>query len=261
MTKFIKISTLALAMTLLAPLVWAQGVFKFEEEVHTFDAIIEGEVATHDFKFTNVGDQPIIVSHVQPACGCTAPSWTREPVAPGKQGTITVAYNSAGRPGPYTKTVTISSNAKPGALALTFKGVVLKKPEEVAATEAAKANSPKLLLDKQTIALGKLEVGQTANAKFIVKNTGKSDLKILDVQSACMCTGYKLDKTDVAPGESTTLTISYKANSMGNANELVYIATNEIGNQFTKVNLQAQVVDKLAPASMVKEGASALPFK
>lgn len=242
--------------------VWAQGMFKFEEETHVFDAIVEGEVANYDFKFKNVGNEPIIISHVQPACGCTAPSWTRDPVLPGKEGVISIAYNSAGRPGPYTKTVHVTSNGKPSAITLTFRGVVVKKPEDQAADAAAKANSPKMLLDKYSTKLGKMESGQTVTTKFVVKNLGKSPLQIKDIQSACMCTGYKLEKSEIGPNENTTLSLSYRAGKSGDVKEVVYISTNDVNSFLTKVTLEGTVVEeKLTPTSILKEGNSSVPFR
>ncbi len=104
--------------------------FLFESESHDFGTIPEGTQATFEFKFTNTGKEPLIISNVQASCGCTTPKWTTEPIAPGKTGTVTASYNSSGRPGPFTKTVTVTSNAKSSPKALTITGVVEAKPVE-----------------------------------------------------------------------------------------------------------------------------------
>jgi hypothetical protein len=108
-----------------------KGDFKFEKEVHDFGTIIEGEMATYDFVFTNIGKEPIILSNVAASCGCTTPTWTREPVKPGEKGSIKAVYNSQNRPGPFTKQVTVSSNAKVPTKILTIKGVVERQPSGV----------------------------------------------------------------------------------------------------------------------------------
>ena len=72
----------------------------------------------------------MIISNVQASCGCTTPKWTNEPVAPGKTGVITASYNSSGRPGPFTKSITVTSNAKSTPKVLTINGVVEAKPVE-----------------------------------------------------------------------------------------------------------------------------------
>ncbi|HSI89625.1 MAG TPA: DUF1573 domain-containing protein, partial [Adhaeribacter sp.] len=77
----------------------AQGVITLETETYDFGKITEGTQATHEFKFKNTGNQPVIISNVQASCGCTTPEWTKEPVMPGKTGKIKALYNSTGRPG------------------------------------------------------------------------------------------------------------------------------------------------------------------
>jgi len=107
-----------------------QPDFLFEAESHDFGSVPEGTQATYEFKFTNVGKEPLIISNVQASCGCTTPKWSNEPIAPGKTGTVTASYNSSGRPGPFTKTITVTSNAKSSPKALTISGVVEAKPVE-----------------------------------------------------------------------------------------------------------------------------------
>lgn len=98
----------------------------FSEDLHDFGTVTEGENADFDFIFTNTGKEPIIIQRAQPACGCTASDWTKEPILPGKTGYVKASYHTQGRPGPFTKTVTVLSNA--GAKVLTFKGEVEKAP-------------------------------------------------------------------------------------------------------------------------------------
>jgi hypothetical protein len=107
-----------------------QPEFLFEAESHDFGTIPEGTQATYEFKFTNTGKEPLIISNVQASCGCTTPKRSNEPIAPGKTGTITASYNSSGRPGPFTKSVTVTSNAKSATKVLTIQGVVESKPVE-----------------------------------------------------------------------------------------------------------------------------------
>lgn len=82
----------------------------FEETTHNFGDITQGDVVEHIFKFKNTGNEPLILSNVQTTCGCTAPSWPREPIAPGESGELTVKFNSRGKMGNITKIVTILSN-------------------------------------------------------------------------------------------------------------------------------------------------------
>lgn len=81
-------------------------------ETHDFGTIPEGPAVTYDFKFKNTGKEPLIIQGVTASCGCTTPSYSKDPVMPGKTGTISVQYNTQGRPTPFTKTVFIQSNAQ-----------------------------------------------------------------------------------------------------------------------------------------------------
>ncbi len=85
--------------------------FKFEKTTHKFGEIPEGPKAKHNFTFTNNGTKPIIINDVRASCGCTTPSWPKEPIKPGETAEIKVVYDTDGRPGRFTKVVTISSNA------------------------------------------------------------------------------------------------------------------------------------------------------
>ena len=88
--------------------------------------------ATTVFEFTNNGSEPLILSEVRASCGCTTPDWTKEPVAPGAKGFVKATYNTKGRPGQFTKTITVKSNAvgENATIMLTIKGEVI--PEQQA---------------------------------------------------------------------------------------------------------------------------------
>lgn len=101
--------------------------FKFEKEVNDFGTVPEGPAAAYEFKFTNTGKEPLIITNVVASCGCTTPKWSKEPVAPNKTGSILVSFDTNGRPGGFNKAVTVSSNSKTPIKVLYIKGVVEKK--------------------------------------------------------------------------------------------------------------------------------------
>lgn len=98
----------------------------FATEIHDFGTIPEGPAAEFEFKFTNTGKEPINLSQVRASCGCTTPSWSKDPVLPGKTGIVKASYNTDHRPGPFTKSITVMSDA--GTKVLTIKGNVEKAP-------------------------------------------------------------------------------------------------------------------------------------
>ncbi len=83
---------------------------EFEKEVHDYGTIENGANGECTFEFKNTGNAPLIISNAKGSCGCTVPSWPKEPIAPGKTGTITVKYDTK-RAGAINKSVTITSNA------------------------------------------------------------------------------------------------------------------------------------------------------
>lgn len=105
----------------------AQGAIHFKSEKHDFGKIKEGIQASYSFEFTNTGKTPVVISNVQPSCGCTTPEWTREPIMPGKSGKVTASYNSAGRPGNFNKTITVVNNGEVSQIILTIQGSVIPK--------------------------------------------------------------------------------------------------------------------------------------
>ncbi len=107
-----------------------QADIKFEVTEHDFGNIKEGTIATYDFKFTNSGKEPLVLSNAQPSCGCTTPEWPREPIAPGVTSKVRAVYNSTNRPGNFDKLITVKSNAKSGDIVLKIRGVVEPIPVE-----------------------------------------------------------------------------------------------------------------------------------
>ncbi|MDD2799520.1 MAG: DUF1573 domain-containing protein [Bacteroidales bacterium] len=125
---------LAVFMIASAFSLFAQGApsIIFDSQLHDFGTISEenGSVSC-EFQFTNNGDAPLVVNRVTASCGCTTPDWTKEPVAPGKTGFIKATYAAKGRPGAFSKTITVFSNAKEGNVMLNIKGNVVPKTASI----------------------------------------------------------------------------------------------------------------------------------
>ena len=98
---------------------------KFESKVIDYGTIEKGADGVRVFKFTNIGEAPLIVSNVKSSCGCTIPKKPEAPVMPGETGEIEVKYNT-NRVGYISKTVTVFSNADTPTVALRIKGNVVK---------------------------------------------------------------------------------------------------------------------------------------
>ena len=115
--------------------------FKFVEEKHDFGKIPQGRPVTTDFVFTNIGEEPLILTNVQPTCGCTIADFTKTPVKKGAKGTIKITYNAAAV-APFNKTIVVTSNAKTPEKYITIIG------EVVAAAAATGAAVPVTVVPK-----------------------------------------------------------------------------------------------------------------
>jgi hypothetical protein len=104
---------------------------QFDKRVHDFGQLIkeDGRVK-HTFEFTNVCKKPITIINVRSSCGCTVPTWTKEPIAPKKKGEITAVFNptSTGR---FGKSITVAYKVGGGSeietIILNIKGEVISK--------------------------------------------------------------------------------------------------------------------------------------
>lgn len=115
---------------------------KMDKMTHDYGTIKQGGDGVCEFKFTNTGKEPLVITNCQGSCGCTVPECPPAPILPGKSGVIKVKYDT-NRPGGIYKTVTVNSNAKSGAQTLTIKGTVEPKPtEEAFPQNAAPAGAP-----------------------------------------------------------------------------------------------------------------------
>jgi len=105
------------------------AVIVFEKEIHDFGEIEFDADGRCVFVFTNTGNEPLIISEAKKSCGCTIPSWSKEPIAPGETGRIDVKYDTK-RVGNFAKSVTIKSNAiNTPVHVIKIKGTVLPKAE------------------------------------------------------------------------------------------------------------------------------------
>lgn len=121
-----------LALTLLiavAATASAQAEIKFDKLTHNFGTFNEGDPSQKAvFTFTNVGDQPLVINQAVASCGCTVPNYTKQPIAPGQKGQISITYDGKGRfPGHFKKTVTVRTNGKVELTRLYVEGVMEEK--------------------------------------------------------------------------------------------------------------------------------------
>lgn len=97
---------------------------EFETTYHDFGKIKEGDEVEYTYKFKNTGEAPLVIQGAQGSCGCTVPSWSKEPIPAGGEGFVTAKFDSKGKPGFQEKTVTVTANTWPKQTTLRFKAMV-----------------------------------------------------------------------------------------------------------------------------------------
>lgn len=104
----------------------AKTSIKFAQSSHSFGEIEQDSKNTYVFKFTNTGSEPLIIENATGSCGCTVPTYPKEPIAPGKTGEIEVVYSPGKQEGEQTKTVSITANTDPIVTTLNISAKVHK---------------------------------------------------------------------------------------------------------------------------------------
>jgi len=103
------------------------GVMTFPDVKFNFGFIHQGDVVSHDFVFTNTGDEPIVITDAQVTCKCTSTDFPKQPILKGQTGTIKVTFNSQNAIDRQERTVVVMSNSSNSPVTLTYKCIVLKK--------------------------------------------------------------------------------------------------------------------------------------
>jgi len=96
----------------------------FEEHVHEFGTVNEGDVVEHTFNFKNTGKIPLVISNARSTCGCTVPQWPKDPIEAGGSGNIKVKFDTKGKKGNQKKPVTITANTYPQKTIVHVQGQV-----------------------------------------------------------------------------------------------------------------------------------------
>jgi hypothetical protein len=152
----------------------------FDFKVHNFGKIKEADgPVTVNFNFTNTGSKPLIIKRVHASCGCTSPNWSKEPVLPGKNGYVSATYDPKNRPGPFSKTISVTSNSSNSTVVLTIKGDVEAKP--------------KTLEDIYRYSMGnmiRLKTNHMSFATVIKDRQGKQQIEIVNVSGKPVKIGF-----------------------------------------------------------------------
>lgn len=99
----------------------------FAEPEYRFGEARAGDVVRHEFRFTNTGRVPLLITDARATCGCTVPDYPREPIAPGAEGVVTVSFDTKNKYGRQRKPVTLTANTYPAATVIYVDGTVINE--------------------------------------------------------------------------------------------------------------------------------------
>src|SRR6218665_1047749 len=134
---------LFLSLVLISAGVMAQdnlAKFKWDSPEFDFGKIAKEIPVSHEFSFVNTGKETLIITEVKASCGCTTPTWPRDPLPPGASGTIKATFNAATM-GIFNKSITVTANVEGGTAVLTIKGEVVEKVDVKSPVAISKAGS------------------------------------------------------------------------------------------------------------------------
>lgn len=201
---------LFLFLTIIPLLVFSQKAkIEFEKTSHDFGTISEtGGPAVYDFIFKNTGDAPLILNSVRASCGCTTPSWSRQPIAPGQTGSVKVSFDPRHRPGRFNKSVTVNSNASNAVSSLSIHGTVTSKPADPYA--AYRYTVGKLKITANSLNLGSINNTDVAERAIDMINTGAEPITVAATADASFMTVTAIPAT-LKQGEKGKIVVKYNA--------------------------------------------------
>lgn len=249
---------LLLCLAVIPMMVFGQKAkIEFEKTSHNFGKISEtGGNAVYDFAFKNTGTAPLILTNVRAGCGCTTPEWSREPIAPNANGHIRVSFNPLHRSGPFTKSVTVNSNAENAVVSLTIRGTIEKEAPNPYA--AYVQNVGGLKLTAANINLGTVKNTETPERTIGMINSGAQPLTVTVTSSTPYIT-VTANPATLESNQKGTLTVKFDAkarNEWGFISDRLTVATDH-GNSY-EMPLVANITEDFSGVDM--ERAPAIEF-
>jgi hypothetical protein len=186
--------------------VLAEGDVVFDKMVHDFgDVSVSDGPLTCTFTVTNNGTEPVAIFEVVSSCGCTDVTWTREPLQPGKSGTISATFRNEDGPFPFDKTLTVYVSGQRKPVILRLRGVVHEQKKSLSELYGAQKLGD-FGLKTREFKTGTIRQGHTISETATVANLGKKPLEITFTDASAQL------KMDVSPNPipaNSTATLTY----------------------------------------------------
>lgn len=222
---------------------------RFNEESFDFGKVIEKDgPVTHVFEFTNSYNKPVRILTVKPSCGCTTPDWSKEEIQPGKTGFIKAQFNPKGRPGYFTKTLTVTSDAESSPFILQIKGSVVADARQIAS--GFRVTNGSWRVKSSSLNLGKVYIkNEYVVREFQVMNSGKKAVAYLNKYDGPSYIRVNVEPKTLQPGETGIIRIGYNGklrNAYGHQSDNVVIHTDDETQPEKSFNVLATLEDYFA---------------
>ena len=228
------------------------AVIAFGEEHFDFKSIREADgPVSHVFEFTNKGSGVLVIQNVKASCGCTTPDWTKSPVPPGGKGFVKATFDPAGRPGLFSKTITVSSNAvNTPSMELNFKGTVLAKTPSILDQYGMKMGDLRFISTHLGFRNLTPESVKTDTLSFM--NNGKASIKIGFANVPAFLKVVAIPANIPPSGKGKILVTYYaaKRNGWGLLSDAFYLTLNQkqdISQKITITGIIEEDFSKLTP--------------
>lgn len=154
------------------------GIVEFNEKIHDFGDVLEKDgILKYRFEFLNISKNPVVVHNVVSSCGCTTPSWSKEPILPSNKGYIDVEYSNDQGPYPFDKTLTVYISGVSKPVVLRIRGTVHQSEKDVTKTYQ-KYKIGDMGFKKRESSIGYLEQGIAREDKMEIANLSKKSIKV-----------------------------------------------------------------------------------
>lgn len=225
---------------------------QFTESSFDFGKIIEKDGSvTHVFEFTNTNNKPVKILGVKPSCGCTTPDWSREEIQPGKSGFVKAAFNPKGRPGFFTKTLTVTTSSDTNPVILQIKGTVITDPQKITSEFDGERGSWRV--KSSSLNMGKVFIkNEYVVREFRVMNSGKKTVSYLGNYDGPAYIRVNVEPKVLKPGELGIIRIGYNGklrNAYGFQSDNVVIHTDDEAQPAKSFTILATLEDYFPEAT------------
>ncbi len=250
MKRLSSILTLLFAITIYSFSQSLEPKISFAETVHDFGEIKEsdGKVA-YTFEFKNIGAQPLIVRDVKASCGCTTPTWSKEPVLPGASGFVKAVFDPHGRPGNFSKGITVFSNDASGRTILRIVGMVKQRDKTV--EEKYPYTMGNLRLEFINVSMLTMNTNEQRTKEIKVFNNGDTPLSLSfkDVPDAVEVEAIP---ANLAPKSAGVLKVTYDAaqkNDYDYVRDWFYLKVPGADDYSNRIMVTAKIVEDFSNLS------------